>query len=185
MTLTGKSLWLALAGSAAVGVLSGVSVGGWRTARGLPPLEVSVDAGVRVELDAGVKARSDCAASIEHWSTVTIPGPTRYVYLDGGVRTEVQTVTVLVPDVSLRGSSASTAVLQADGEATASAHVLVAPSAPERHWQAGPAILYGLSGHNVLWGAQAGWSGGPFDIRAQAMKAPGDVYLGLSAGWRW
>ena len=187
MTLAGRPLALALVGASLLGVVAGVSVEGWRKVRGLPPIEVTTDAGVRLEVDAGTLARSDCAASVEHWNTISVPGPIRYVYVDGGtVQLPPEVVTVLVPDIRLTGSAGASAGLQSDGQATASASARVDASvAPERHWEAGPSFLYGFKSQDVLWGAQAGWSGGPFDIRAQVLKGPGDVYAGVMLGWRW
>lgn len=185
MTLSGKPLVAAIVGASLCGVAVGTFASGWRSARGLPPLEVAADAGVHLQLDAGVASRADCAASVEHWNTVTVPGPTRYVYVDGGVRTELQTVTVLVPDIRLTGTGASSGAVQSEGEAAISSRVVVAPSEPERHWEAGPAVLYGVSSHTVLWGAQAGWSGGPLGVRLQAMKGPGEFYGGAALVWRW
>jgi len=187
MTLTGWKLGVALGVVALAGVGTGSFLQGWRGARGLPSVEVVADAGVHLTVDAGVNARSDCSATIEHWTTVYVPGPVRYSPApDGGVlQRQPETIAILVPDVSLRGSSASSSVLQASSSAEASASVVVAPAAPERHWEAGPVAIYGFSTQQVLWGAVAGWSSGPFGVRLQVMKGPGDVYAGGAVVWRW
>lgn len=183
--LQGKTLALALLGAAGAGAVAGVTIEGWRKARGLPPI-VSIDAGVAVTVDAGTSSKADCGATIEHWTTVTVPGPVRYVYVDGGtLALPPEVVTVLVPDVRLSGSSASRSNVEASGSAGVAIRLDAPQAAPERHWEVGPSALYGFSSQRVLWGAQGGWSGGPFDIRAQVLKGPGDVYGGVMLGWRF
>lgn len=186
MTLQGKTLALLLVGAAGAGAAAGVTIDGWRKARGLPPI-VAIDAGVSAVVDAGVSSKADCAATIEHWQTVYVPGPVRYLPApDGGViQRQPEAVAILVPDVRLSGTTSSLATESASAEASTLVRLEPSQAEPERHWEVGPAALYGLSGHQVLWGAQGGWNGGPFDIRAQVMKGPGDVYVGVMAGWRW
>lgn len=186
MTLGGRPLWVALAGSLVLGVAIGVFAEGWRKARGLPGV-VSVDAGVSVVVDAGTSSQSDCSATVEHWTTVYVPGPVRYLPTpDGGrIQAQPETIAILVPELSLRGSSASMAVVQESARAEAGASAVIAPAAPERHWEAGPVALYGFDGQQVLWGGVVGWSSGPFGIRLQALKGPGDVYAGGALVWRW
>ena len=123
MTLTGRTLWVALGGTFVLGVAAGTFAEGWRKAQGLPGT-VSVDAGVSVTVDAGTSSKADCAA-------------------------------------------------------------VVVPAAPERHWEAGPSALYGFTTQQVLWGGALGWSGGPFGVRVQVLKGPGDVYAGGALVWRW
>ena len=150
-----------------------------------PAVSASADAGVALTLDAGVEAQSNCAATVEHWQTIYVQGPIRYVPMDGGIQQQPQTIAILVPDVRLTGSSGVVANVEEQVSAQAGSSALTAPGAPERHWEVGPAVLYGVGHQSVLWGAQGGWNGGPFDIRGQAMKGPGDVYVGVSVGWRF
>ena len=186
MTLSGRTLWVALGGTFVLGVAAGTFAEGWRKAQGLPGT-VSVDAGVSVTVDAGTSSKADCAAVVDHWTTVYVPGPTRYVYpSDGGsVQSQPTTVTILVPDVRLSGSSASGASVQEAASAQASGAAVIVPAAPERHWEAGPSALYGFTTQQVLWGGALGWSGGPFGVRVQVLKGPGDVYAGGALVWRW
>lgn len=186
MTLQGKTLALALLGAAGAGVVAGVTIEGWRKARGLPPI-VSVDAGVSVAADAGTSSKADCAATIEHWNVQYIPGPVRYLPApDGGlIQRQTEPTVILVPDVRLSGTTSSSAIGGASAEASTSVRVDAPRAEPERHWEVGPSALYGFSSQQVLWGAQGGWNGGPFDIRAQVLKGPGDVYAGVMLGWRF
>lgn len=186
MSLAGRSLVIALLVAFAVGVAVGSFAAGWAKARGVPVVS-AIDAGVRVEVDAGTSSKSDCGAVVEHWTTVYVPGPTRYIPTpDGGQRLEQpQVVAVLVPDVRLTASGASSGVVEAEGQAEATARVSVVPVAPERHWEVGPVALYGVSAHEVLVGGEVGWSGGPFGVRLEVLKGPTDVYAGGALVWRW
>jgi len=183
VSLAGKHLAIALLGATALGVTAGVTLEGWRKARGLP-VECVADAGVQLQVDAGVTSRAECQATIEHWSTVTVPGPIRYLPGDAGVA-EPQLVTILVPDVRLSGQVAGDATFDLGVEAEASASVVVAPGAAERHWSAGPAALYGVTSRDLLVGGQVGWSGGPFGVQVMAMGGERGVFLGAGVSWRW
>jgi hypothetical protein len=186
MTLQGRGLLLALLGAAGLGAGVGAFAAGWAKARGVS-VEATVDAGVRLAVDAGTSSHSDCGATVEHWTPVYVPGPVRYIPGPDGqqVQAPPETVAILVPELRLTGSGGSQAVVQASGEAEATAHVVVAPVAPEKHWELGPAVLYGFSTQQVLAGAEAGWSSGPFGVRVAVMKGPGDVYAGGALVWRW
>jgi len=131
-----------------------------------------------------VTSRAECQATIEHWSTVTVPGPIRYLPGDAGVA-EPQLVTILVPDVRLSGQVAGDATFDLGVEAEASASVVVAPGAAERHWSAGPAALYGVTSRDLLVGGQVGWSGGPFGVQVMALGGERGVFRGAGVSWRW
>jgi len=130
MSLAGGKLALALVVASLVGVGVGAFVRGRGSSQGLT-VEASADAGATVTLDAGTASDSRCAATIEHWNTIRVPGPIRYVMVDGGqVAQPPEVVTVLVPDVSLRASGRASAGLQGDAEASGAATAWV--TVPER-----------------------------------------------------
>jgi hypothetical protein len=186
VTLTGKPLVFALLGSALAGVAAGSFASGWSRARGLPVV-ATADAGVSVSVDAGASSKADCSAVVDHWSTIYVPGPTRYIPApDGGqVLTQPQVVAVLVPELRLGGSVAASAASGVEASAEAGASLAVVPVAPEKHWEAGPAALYGFTSRDVFIGGVAGWSAGPFGVRVEVLKGPGDVYAGAALVWRW
>ncbi len=130
MTLTGWKLGVALFGASLAGVGVGVFARGWNQARGVV-VECSADAGASVFVDAGTTSQANCAASIEHWNTIRVPGPIRYVIVDGGqVAQPPEVVTVLVPDVRLEGSGRASAGLQGDAEASGAATAKVTVLGP-------------------------------------------------------
>jgi hypothetical protein len=176
LTLAGPHLALALLAASLAGVGAGVTLEGWRHARGLPPLEVTADAGVRLEVDAGVVTSSRCAASVEHWNTITVPGPIRYVVVDGGtVQLPPEVVTVLVPDLRLSGSADAVAAFQASG--TAEAHIstrLDAVVAPERPWSASGLISYRASGSQLAVGVELARELGPFVLGVGVLVPPSE-----------
>jgi hypothetical protein len=184
VSLAGRNLAIALLGATALGVTAGVTVEGWRSARGLPPMECHSDAGVELRVDAGVTSRADCQATIEHWTTVRVAVPYP-VAMDAGLAPQPQVITVLVPELRLSGQVASSASLEAGVEAQATATAVVAPAAPERHWEAGPAALYLLGRQEAWLGGAAGWSAGPFGIRAEVLGGPSGVAVGASLVWRF
>ena len=182
MTLTGRPLVLALLGCTLVGVGAGTFLDGWRKARGLP-VECHADAGVQLAVDAGVSTESTCAATVEHWTTITVPGPIRYLPGDAGVA-QPEVVTLLVPDVRLSAAQHSSSAAAASGEATATASATPLLVPPERHWELGPSALVSTRGQ-VLAGGEAGWSTGPFGVRVQVLAGDGSVYAGGALVWRW
>jgi hypothetical protein len=130
VTLTGWKLGVALVGASLAGVGAGTFASGWNKTRGLT-VETTADAGVSVTLDAGVKSSADCGAVVEHWTTIRVPGPVRYVVVDGGqVPQPTETVTVLVPDVRLEGSGRASVALQDDVRAQAGASATVTVPSP-------------------------------------------------------
>lgn len=193
MTLTGRYLWMGLGASAALGVAVGTFASGWNRARGIQGTEASADAGAVIQVDAGVAARSDCGAIVEHWTTVRVPGPTRYLPApDGGqaIAQPPEVVTVLVPDVRLTGSADAIASLEALGRGEAGASAKAVPAAPERHWEIGPLVLYRKTWDvtvpdSLSAGAALGYSGGPFGVRILGATDGKSLTAGALIVWRW
>jgi len=151
---------------------------------------MAADAGTSVAVDAGTVSSSRCAASIEHWNTVTVPGPTRFVVVDGGtVQLPPEVVTVLVPDLHLSGSADAVAALQAVG--TAEAHIstrldVVVP--PERPWSASALVGYRPSGSQLAVGVEVARALGPFVVGVGFVvppSDPGSVAVLGRVGIRW
>lgn len=142
MTLSGRRVWAALGAALLVGGAAGSFASGYRKARGIPPMESSADAGVRLVVDAGTVAACDCATEVK-WRTVEVPVPvTRYIRADAGM-VEVRVVEsypVLVPDLSLRGNTVAASTTTVGGEASATAAAKV--TAPEP----GVSLLWGVGG---------------------------------------
>ena len=153
-------------------------------------MSMDVDAGTSVSVDAGTSASSRCAASVEHWNTVSVPGHIRYVVVDGGtIQLPPEVVTVLVPDLHLSGDAEAVAALQ--GVGTASAHIstrldVVVP--PERPWSASALVGYRPSGSQLAVGVEVARELGPFVVGVGVLlppSEPGSVAVLGRVGVRW
>jgi hypothetical protein len=189
MTLAGWKLWVALGTALLAGGVGGSFLAGWRNARGVPPVSASADAGVQISMDAGVASKSDCSAVIEHWRTVAVPGPVRYVTLDAGSEVERPgpVVYIMVPDVRLTGHTEAMAALDAVGTASASAHVDILKAPPtDKLFEAGPLFLHGVAEGDNIIGGLVGANIGPLGLKgAVAGSTRGGLYVGGAAVWRF
>jgi hypothetical protein len=186
VTFTGKTLVIALLAATLVGVVAGSFASGWRKARGLPPMECTTDAGVQLQVDAGVREEQHCTAAVEHWTVVHVPGPIRYVSEpDGGVLKQPEVVTVLVPELRLGATQALRSDIEAQAEAHVTATEKVAPAAPERFWEVGPAVLVDTKNGSLLFGAATGVNLGPFGARVTVVGNTAGLYAGGALVWRF
>jgi hypothetical protein len=185
MSLTGRPLVIALVVAAAVGVAAGSFASGWSKARGLPGPECVADAGVKAAVDAGVREEQHCTAAVEHWTTVQVPGPVRYVPTDAGVVERVETVTILVPDIHLASQQAAWGAAQASTEAEATSTAKAAPAAKVPIWEAGPAALVNTRTGELLFGGATGVNLGPFGARVTLVGNAGGLYAGGALVWRF
>jgi hypothetical protein len=185
VTLTGKTLVIALLAATLVGVAAGSFASGWRKARGLPAPECVTDAGVQTAVDAGVSEEQHCTAAVEHWTVVHVPGPVRYVETDAGVEQQPSTVSILVPDVRLGSQQAAWSVATAQAEAQASSSAHVEPAAKVPIWEAGPAALVNTRTGELLLGGATGVNLGPFGARVTIVGNTAGLYAGGALVWRF
>lgn len=136
MTLTGKPLVFALLGAALAGVAAGSFLEGYRKARGLPPMEAAADAGVYVQVDAGVQVSNALEFHLGDWKAIPLLPRTRPAGLsqlqDAGSEAAPGPCVcpesfLFVPDVSLKTANSGSAEASGSAVAAAAARAAVTP----------------------------------------------------------